>query len=39
MSFEEFLMKFHKMTKEEYLELSEEEQDKLDNEFIVYMAG
>lgn len=39
MSFENFLMQFYKLTKDEYLELSEEEQDKIDAEYIVYMAG
>lgn len=39
MSFEKFLMGFYKMTKDNYLELSEEEQDKIDAEYIVYMAG
>ena len=39
MSFENFLMQFYKITKEQYLELSEEEQDKIDAEYLVYMAG
>ena len=39
MSFEDFLMAFYKLTKDDYLELSEEEQDRIDNEYIVYMAG